>query len=132
MTLASRYTRRLATLGLAALCAAPAVAQTSASVSIGIYQPGVYGRIDIGNQPPPRVIYAQPVVYAPPPVLVHPAPVYLYVPPGHRKHWGKYCGRYEACGRPVYFVQESWVRERYEEQHGPGKGHGKGKGHGNH
>lgn len=132
MTLASRYTRRLAALGLAALCAAPAVGQTSASVSIGIYQPGVYGRIDIGNQPPPRVIYAQPVAYAPPPVLVQPAPVYLYVPPGHRKHWGKYCGRYEACGRPVYFVQENWVRERYEEQHGPGKGHGKGKGHGNH
>jgi len=99
-----------------ALGAAAASAQTSVGVSIGIQQPGVYGRIDIGSQPPPPVIYAQPVVAVPVPVHVHPEPpLYLYVPPGHQKNWRKHCARYDACGRPVYFVQERWVRERYEE-----------------
>ena len=31
-------------------------------VSVNVGQPGFYGRIDIGNAPPPRVIYAQPVI----------------------------------------------------------------------
>ena len=106
--------------------AAPAFAQTNVGVSVGINQPGVYGRIDIGNFPPPAVILPQPVIITPAPVAVHQRPVYLYVPPGHQKNWSKHCGRYAACGQPVYFVQESWVRARYEEQqaHG-GDGHGK-------
>jgi hypothetical protein len=118
---------------------APAFAQTSVGVSVGIYQPGVYGRIDIGNFPQPRIVYPEPVVILPSPVAVYQRPVYLYVPLGHQKNWGKYCGRYNACGQPVYFVQEDWVRERYEErrghqdngQRGNGKGHGKGHGKGN-
>jgi len=117
--------------------AAPAFAQTSVGVSVGINQPGVYGRIDIGNMAPPPVILPQPVIIAPQPVVMaRPAPVYLYVPPGHQKKWAKHCGQYNACGQPVYFVQESWVRERYEKEHGKdhggdqghGNGHGKGKG----
>jgi len=117
-----------------ALGAAAASAQTSVGVSIGIQQPGVYGRIDIGSQPPPPVIYAQPVVAVPVPVHVHPEPpLYLYVPPGHQKNWRKHCARYDACGRPVYFVQERWVRERYEESRhdrdDKHRGKDKGKGH---
>lgn len=117
----------------AALLAAAAVpaAETQVGVSIGITQPGVYGRIDIGNFPqPPRLVVAQPVIIAPAPVRQE--PLYLYVPPGHQKNWRKHCARYDACGRPVYFVREDWVRERYEEHHGHddhGKGKGKGKGH---
>lgn len=125
---------RIAAIALTVCFAAPSFAETNVGVSIGIYQPGVYGQINIGNQPPPRVIYAQPILYAPPRVvLVQPSPIYLYVPPGHQKHWGKHCGEYNACGRPVYFVQESWVRERYDEQraHSNGNGKGKGKGNGN-
>jgi hypothetical protein len=121
----------LAVLALALVgLAAPAFAQTSVGVSVGINQPGVYGRIDIGNMPPPPVILPQPVIITPAPV--HRAPAYLYVPPGHQKNWAKHCGRYNACGQPVYFVQESWVRERYEKEHGHGGGHdgGHGKGHG--
>ena len=38
------------------------------------------------------------------------------MPPGHQKNWRKFCGRYNACGQPVYFVQEGWVRERYDER----------------
>ena len=99
-----------------ALAASPAFAQTSVGVSIGIQQPGVYGRIDIGNFPSPAVIYPQPIVIAPARVAVYQEPIYLYVPPGHQKHWDKHCARYAACGQPVYFVQENWVRDRYEEQ----------------
>jgi hypothetical protein len=88
-----------------------ATAQPSVGVSIDINKPGVYGRIDIGNVPPP-VVYAQPIIIAP--ARVRPAPVYLYVPPGHQKNWGKHCAKYGACGQPVYFVQERWIQERHE------------------
>ena len=120
---------------------APTFAQNSVGVSIGINQPGVYGRVDIGNFPQPRIVYPQPVVIVQSPVAVQQPPVYLYVPPGHQKNWAKHCGRYNACGQPVYFVREDWVRERYEENrnhegdrdddngYGHGKGHGKGKKH---
>jgi hypothetical protein len=115
---------------------APAMAQTSVGVSIGIHQPGVYGRINIGSVPPPALVLPQPVIYAPPPVVVQRAPIYLYVPPDHQQNWGRYCGRYGACGQPVYFVREQWVRERYEHEH-PGWEHGRhrgwdddGRGHG--
>jgi hypothetical protein len=121
---------------LGALALVPAFAQTSVGVSVGINQPGVYGRIDIGNFPQPRVIYPQPVVIVQSPIAAYQRPVYLYVPPGHQKNWAKHCGRYNACGQPVYFVQEDWVRERYEERRGHpdnsyrGKGHGNGNGRG--
>jgi hypothetical protein len=122
---------KLVVLALSACALAPAIAQTGVGISIGINQPGVYGRIDIGDFPPPRVVYPQPVVIVPSPVAVHRRPIYLYVPPGHQKNWAKYCSRYNACGQPVYFVQEDWVRERYEERHGHegqgDRGPGKGK-----
>jgi hypothetical protein len=127
--------KTLATLWLSACVLTPALAQTQVGVSIGINQPGVYGRIDIGNYPPPRVVYPQPIIIVHSPVAVQRQPIYLYVPPGHQKNWGKHCARYNACGQPVYFVQEEWVRERYEERRGHGhhgdrdhrKGHGKDK-----
>ncbi|MEP6876669.1 MAG: hypothetical protein ABI887_20110 [Burkholderiales bacterium] len=103
-----------ATIALTLFAATSAAAQTSVGVSIGINQPGVYGRIDIGNVPPPPLVYARPIIIAPAPVVVRQEPVYLYVPPGHQKHWAKHCAEYSACGQPVYFVQERWVRERYE------------------
>jgi hypothetical protein len=132
--------KKIAALALATCAFAPAAwSQTSVGVSIGINQPGVYGRIDIGNTPPPRVIYPQPVVIAQSPVAVYQRPIYLYVPPGHQKNWGKYCNRYAACGQPVYFVQEDWIRERYDHRHddrgwqrgrGDRDNHGRGPGHG--
>lgn len=128
--------KKLATLAFAtlALSAGHATAQTSVGVSVGVYQPGVYGRIDIGNYPQPAVIYPQPVVIAPGPVAVYQRPIYMYVPPGHQKNWGKHCAKYGACGQPVYFVQEQWIEQRYAEGHpgGKGKGKGHGKGHDKH
>ena len=117
--------KKLLAIIVAACALAPAFAQTNVGVSIGIQQPGVYGRIDIGNFPQPRVVYPQPVVITPSPVAIHQQPIYLYVPPGHQKKWDKHCYRYNACGQPVYFVQESWVRERYDEHRGyDGRGRG--------
>ena len=57
------------------------------------------------------------MLIAPPPVAVPRRPIYLYVPDAHQRDWGRYCGRYAACGQPVYFVRDSWVRERYEHEH---------------
>jgi len=123
--------KKFLALALATCTLVPAFAQTSVGVSIGVSQPGMYGRIDIGNYPPPQVIHAQPIVIAPTPVAMHQKPIYLYVPPGHQKNWGKHCGRYNACGQPVYFVQENWVRERYEERRGrEGRGNSDHEGRG--
>ena len=119
--------KHLVIFSIGSLLAAGAFGETSVGVSIGINQPGVYGRIDIGNYPRPAVVYGQPIIIAPQPVVVRPQPVYLYVPPGHQKNWAKHCSRYGACGQPVYFVQESWVRERYEEQQHRGHGNVQGK-----
>jgi len=129
--------KRHLVLLLATLGAAAAVqAQTNVGVSVSVVKPGIYGRIDIGAAPPPPVVMAQPVIITRPAVVVEQQPLYLYVPPGHQKKWAKHCHEYNACGQPVYFVQERWVEERYEHEHGGGggKGHGKGKGkgHGKH
>lgn len=88
--------------------AAPAFA-TDVGVSVHISQPGAYGRVDIGRFPQPQVILAQPIFVQPPTVVVQrPDPVYLWVPPGHRKNWKKHCRNYGACGVPVYFVRDDW------------------------
>jgi hypothetical protein len=119
---------------------------TDVGVSVQISQPGVYGRVDIGRFPQPTVVVPQPVVMVPQPVVmvpqpvviarpavVQPEPIYLWVPPGHRKNWKKYCGRYGACGEPVYFVEDRWYRENVMVAHGDGPGdhdHGRGDSHG--
>ncbi len=110
--------RIFVTAALVAATLSPAFAGTSVGVSIGINQPGVYGRIDIGNMPAPMVVYSQPVIIAPSPVAVYQQPIYLYVPPMQQSNWGRYCGRYRACGQPVYFVRDSWVREQYRNEQG--------------
>ena len=75
-------------------------------VSVNIGQPGFYGRIDIGNVPQPQLIYSAPVIIQQVPVGVVRQPIYLRVPPGHEKKWNKHCRKYNACGQPVYFVQQ--------------------------
>lgn len=104
-----------------------AIAQTSVGVSIGIHQPGVYGRINIGNLPAPALVLPQPVIITPPRYAVERQPIYLYVPVAHQRDWRHQCGRYGACGQPVYFVQDQWVRERYEAEH-PGWNRGRHRG----
>ena len=112
--------KRIALLfALAASAAVPAFA-ADVGVSISVGQPGFYGQIDIGGAPPPAVVYRQPVVVQQVPVAG--PPLYLRVPPGHYKHWDRHCAEYNACGRQVYFVRDSWYNNvyapRYREQHG--------------
>ena len=71
----------------------------------GALRPGVYGRIDIGKASPPPVIYPQPVIASRALPAPGARPVYLYVPPGQARKWSKYCGKYQACSVPVYFVR---------------------------
>ena len=119
---------------LAAVAMSPALAVVDVGVGITIREPGVYGRIEIGSRPPPPVYYPQPVIIARPAVVVAQPPMYLYVPPGHAKNWRKHCSKYNACGQPVYLVQESWYKDVYVPRaHGGGnKGgkHGGPPGHG--
>ena len=93
------------------------VPYVNATVS-GQLQPGIYGRIDIGNAPPPPLIYAQPIIIQRPAVLVQQAPLYLHVPPGHSKKWSKHCYKYNACGQQVYFVKvrgdDEYERRNYQ------------------
>jgi hypothetical protein len=114
-------------LALVLALGAVSTAHSQTSVSIGINQPGVYGRINIGDVPPPAFYRVEPVIIAPPRVVVERRPVYLYVPPTHEQNWSRYCGQYNACGQPVYFVREEWVQERYEHEH-PGWKRGKHRG----
>ena len=97
----------LITGALLALAPATALAQGSVTIS-GEIRPGVYGRIVIGQQGPPPVVYAQPLIAVPPPPSVPARPVlYLHVPPGHAKNWRKHCHKYDACGHPVYFAHSA-------------------------
>jgi len=100
------------------LCAAAVVA-TSASalasdvgVAVSVGQPGFYGRIEVGNLPPPQLVYSRPMVVQAVPGAAA-APIYLHVPPGHAKNWRKHCAQYGACGQPVYFVHDSWYNNVY-------------------
>ncbi len=127
MKLATRNWKLAACLSLMGLSAAQA-GDTYVNATVGgVLSPGVYGRIDFGNAPPPPVLYPQPVIIQRPAVLVHQEPLYLYVPPGHAKKWSKHCASYNACGRPVYFVK---VDERHHD--GDHKHKHKHKGHGKH
>jgi hypothetical protein len=92
--------------GLTCLTAAQSAVAANVSVTVeGEVAPGVYGRVRIGDRPPPPVVYQQPVVIVQSPRPVVASPIYMNVPPGHARNWGRYCGRYQACGQPVYFVR---------------------------
>jgi hypothetical protein len=142
--------KKFATLVLVAAAALPgsSVLAADIGVSIGISQPGVYGRVDIGRFPQPQVVVQQPVIIGRP-VAVRQDPVYLWVPPGHRQNWRRHCGQYRACGVPVYFVQDRWYGEhvrphagerrderrddrrddRRDGRHDDDRGRGHGRGH---
>jgi len=128
----------------ASALAAPAFAGDVA-VSIAVGEPGFFGQIEIGNAPPPALVYTRPVVIERVPEYRDAAPVYLHVPPGHEKHWSKHCREYNACGRPVYFVRDEWYNNEYvphhrrmeherehEHEHEHGEGHDHGRHEGNH
>lgn len=115
---------KILAVSLLALSAATSAFAADVGVSISVGQPGFYGRIDIGDYPPPALVYRQPVIIERPARYVEAAPIYLRVPPGHAKNWAKHCRAYHACGQRVFFVQDKWYNNeyapRYRERHGHG------------
>jgi hypothetical protein len=107
-----------------------AQAQYASVVIHGEVKPGVYGRVEFGNAPPPVVLYPQPVVIVKEPRPLQ--PIYLHVPPGHAKKWDKHCHKYNACNRPVYFVKskeygKDWNDHDHADHKNEHKHKGKGK-----
>jgi len=125
--------KRLLSLVATVLVAAPALA-ADVGVAIAIGDPNFYGHIVIGNAPPPVLVYRQPIVIVQSQVVM--TPIYLRVRAGHAQNWAQHCGQYNACGRPVYFVQDAYYQDvyapHYHKHHGRGNGKGKGNkgGHG--
>jgi hypothetical protein len=111
--------KRLLMFALFSIASAPASA-ADVGISISLGQPGFYGQIDIGDYPPPQLIYAEPVVVEQ--VVVVQQPIYLHVQYDQIKHWDKHCHEYGACGQRVYFVQDSWYDSvyvpNYHKKHG--------------
>ncbi len=128
-----------------ALLAFMALQEVSADVGVAVSvgQPGFYGMIELGNAPLPQLIYSRPLVMQPAPYgVVLPPPVYLRVPPGYAQRWRWHCHEFNACGRPVYFVQDGWYNRVYvpfyrrhgegwgrEEERGGFRGEGERRGH---
>ena len=121
--------KHLVIFSIGSLLAAGAFGETSVGVSIGINQPGVYGRIDIGNYPRPAVVYGQPIIIAPQPMVVRPQPVYLYVPPGHQRteQWPSIAAATAHAGNPCTLSRRVGFASAPEEQQhrGHGEDHGK-------
>ena len=116
--------KRIFLLLLASLAFTQAQA-ADVGVSVSVGEPGFYGRIDIGDfAPQPQIIYRQPVIVHAVPVEGRPEPVYLHVPPGQAKKWARYCDRYDACGRPVYFVRDRWYNDVYVPKYREHREHG--------
>jgi len=93
-------------------------------VSISVGDPNFYGHIEIGNTSRPDVIYRDAIIITKHKSSARLEPIYLRVRPGHEKHWGKHCREYNACGRPVYFVRDTWYQKRYASHyHDNGRGH---------
>lgn len=109
----------LAAALVAATFTPPALA-ADVGVSISLGHPNFYGRLDLGDFPPPQVIIPRPIIIERG-VHVDRPPVYLRVPKNHRKNWKKYCRKYNACGEQVIFVRDDWYRReyvpRYQERH---------------
>ena len=66
--------------------------------------PGVYGIVDIGDGAQPPLLRPEPVTIVRTRRRTPLDPIYVHVPPAQERKWGRYCYRYHACHRPVYFV----------------------------
>jgi hypothetical protein len=105
--------RLLTALALAAASVGVPAFGADVGVSISVGQPGFYGQIDIGSYGRPPVLYSRPITIERVRRDSIREPLYLRVPPGHSRNWKRYCASYNACGRPVYFVQDSWYKNVY-------------------
>jgi len=96
---------------LALTVSIPAFADVNLSIRVG--EPTFFGRIDVAGAPPPLLIRPRPIIIEPPSVNVAVEPLYLRVRPEESRNWRRYCHRYDACGRHVYFVKDRWYHDVY-------------------
>jgi hypothetical protein len=101
----------IAALALTAAAAAAPAFAGNVGFSISVGEPGFYGQLDVGGYGRPSLIYGEPVVLSP--RYRYYAPVYIRAPRDHYRNWGRYCGRYDACSRPAYFVRDGWYSGVY-------------------
>ncbi|MCD6026568.1 MAG: hypothetical protein K0R08_1087 [Solimicrobium sp.] len=105
-----------------------APAATNVGISINIGEPNYYGQIQLGNMQP-RVLYEEPIIIQR--GRMQNPPLYLRVPPGHYKNWSRHCGKYNACDRSVYFVDDVWYQNdfapQYRRDHPGNRGNGNGR-----
>jgi hypothetical protein len=123
----------LALSGLLMLPLTPAAMAGDLGINVvvaGEIAPGVYGQVELGNRPPPPVVYGSPVIIKADPRYARAVPVYLHVPPGHAKNWSKHCDKYNACGRKVYFVKSQEYEPEYQREHSHDLDHGGDNDHG--
>ncbi len=115
---AGRMTLASALLAASFLFAGAAQAQTYMNLTVGgQFAPGVFGQISVGNAAPPPVINAQPIIVG---TVVQGAPImYMHVPEHEQRHWEQFCGRYNACGHPVHFVQVDQNNRWWEARRAP-------------
>lgn len=108
----------LITCAIAAATVSFSALAADVGISVGIGQPGFFGRLDIGGYAP-LVMYPQPIIIDR--TDRDRPPIYLRVPPEHARHWRRHCREYNACGERVFFVQEDWYNReyapRYEQEH---------------
>jgi hypothetical protein len=97
-----------ASISVAAVLGSAAYA---AGVTVQIGEPGYCGRLEIGDAPKPVLISPNAVVIERDRVVQE--PTYVYVPTEQRSDWAKYCAQYDACARPVYFVEPRWYNDVY-------------------
>jgi len=132
----------IVTLALASAAVAAPAFSGNVGITISLGEPGFYGQLVLGDLERPRLVSARPVIVRD--RYYRAAPVYLRVPDQHRRNWSHYCGRYDACARPVYFVRDEWYRDvyapRYRHDHGHDRRDDRGRhddqdrnrGHGDH
>ncbi|MBQ8828863.1 MAG: hypothetical protein IJ022_02025 [Burkholderiaceae bacterium] len=98
-------------------------AKTHVNVNVNLGDPGYFGAVPPMPGYTPRVWNTNPVV-AIGATIAGVTALYLNVPNTHRKNWSRYCGRYDACDKPVHFLQGNWYRKvyapQYRKQHRPG------------
>lgn len=86
-------------------------AALAADVVVKVGEPGYFGRIEVLDAPKPVLISTEPVIIQRERMINE--PTYVYVPADQRTNWAANCSKYEACGRPVYFVEDRWYNDVY-------------------
>jgi len=87
----------------------------------GPVTPGIYGRVAMASTATaaattvkPPLVYSQAMLVDAPSATGAVEPVYLHVPPDHAKNWKKYCAKYDACNKPVFFIKSAEYEPGYQ------------------